>query len=956
MTHTRPTTHRPSARLFCLRAISVGVQLAMLGTPVWSQFFFSQSANASDTPVIKRQKNPQNTTSADTLTHQPRPYSGGTDNALAGSAQDFSANLTALTQEVPTDTQVADLGIFGEQTERPTKPTPDSFSIFNTPTVARTNDNRPLVRTQKATNIRSSSKLDRLYQRPADSCQGQWHYPAVDSTLTGNGLTASANYGYYDNNRYGELAGDVQIRQGDRSLFAQKVALNLTTGQAKATGQVLFSADDNPSDDTQNAIIGMADDLNYNLNTGQAVAHDVAFAHNGLHAHGYAKGLVATDPNETVLTGTSFSTCPPDRRLWELSADNITLNKATGRGIAKHTALKIHNQTLIKLPYFNFPIDDRRSSGFLLPNVGINSPDGLEVSVPYYFNLAPNYDATLTPTVFSNKNPRLAGEFRYLTQDFGQGKLHGAILPKDRKYDDKHRGHLFFDHEWSPSTTTKEKFGNADWLNNVKLSATYRHISDSGYLSDFDSLGINNNALNLPRRLTLSYETENLTARLNAETFQKLNGNDINGRPFLDKDRPYARLPQLSVKYTLPTKSTPQTLDWLDDKVFHHLPTHFLDNLKLTGTHDVAYFKKSITDNSDSEKSGVRAYHKLEASYPMSRAWGYLHPKFSLAHLHTAYDEASLDDHNLTKKDGKYSVTVPSLSVETGLFFQKDGVPFGWLDKQSGGYQLISPRLKYLNSGYQNQDNMPNFETSVASLSYDQLLADSWFLGYDRLSDLHAITPAINYRYIDKLGQTRVEFGVAEQFFLSDIKVGLDGNPSQAITTKGKSTGLSWQASVSPYQGVWLEGAGSLKRNYSPNALMLSARYQPNATTLFNVGMVNRKADLTLGQLPLSAYTGSAIFSIKPNWQIIAQAQYDTQKSKIMDTLLGVNYEDCCLGVSIYGRAYRNDLRPNDTPHRAIMAELRLSGLTSKGQLNRLLSEKILGFDNIDKTWRGTPK
>lgn len=901
--------HPLSIHKFCVRVVSLGVQLAIVTN--------IGAAWANNAQPIKRTPHP-------TVNQHP-----------------FLGNFPSEPAKQPfiNDPSVDSFSIFGTHypstdTSSLTKDASTDISSYHSSVANQT----PIARqpANPISELHNKRTLSSLYQRQKNSCQGVWHYPKIANH--GNGLTARADYGYYDNDTYGELLGNVEISQADNTLFANQVRFNPTTGQVNAGGNVLFNGDDGNND-----MIGMAQKLEYNLHTKRATALDVAFASNRLHAHGHAGKLTNTDPNRTILTHTSFSTCPPDRRHWEILSDEITLDQTTGRGIAKHTTLKIRNKTVAKLPYFNFPIDDRRSSGFLLPNVGINSKDGLEVSLPYYFNLAPNYDATVTPTIFGNKNPRVAGEFRYLTHHYGQGKLQGAILPSDRKYDNKTRGHLFFDHFWQATDATKAQLGLDNTphpIDNLTLSATYRHISDGDYLTDFDKLGVANNALNLPRRIELTYATPNTSANLKVETFQKLNGNDENGQPFLDKNRPYARLPQLSVSYQMPAQT-----------IAKHTPSWVNANtLSITGTHDLAYFKRSIKDNSDSEKSGVRLYNDISASYPMTASWGYIHPKVSLSHLLSAYDEDSLDDQNLSKQDGLYAVFVPTFSVDTGLHFYKKGTPFGWANKTAGGYQLISPRLKYRYSPHQDQQAIPNFDTSLASLSYDQLLADSWFLGYDRLPDLHTITPALNYRYIDNTGQTLVEFGVAEQFFLDDVKVSLDNvSPANSGVKKGAGTGISWQASVSPMPNLWLNGAGSLTKNYRFNTLLFSARYQPNERTLLNVGMVNRKA---FGQLPLTAYTGSAIFSINPQWQVVAQAQYDAKHQKFLDTLVGVNYEDCCVGISLYGREFRNDLRPSDPPNRAVMAELRLSGLTGKGQLNRLLSDKIFGFDNIADSWR----
>lgn len=1008
-------TKSPTAtsRLFCMRALSLGVQIAMIGTG------FGTIAHANDAPIIKRTRHathppttPQTieqshtnhyTNGTDNLTmmsvsqkfttltnndsHEP-PFitkhntSTNTDENLPFAAVNFDAIKQRMT-EYPNHTQT-NLTDTAHQAQSITKKTTNHYdnplSVLTTPpTTDLENHPKTITSNPSSTepilyrqtpydgihfNPQSHLSLNSLYKRPKNSCQGVWHYPSVTNPSPNGGLSASADYGYYDNEQYGELFGDVQILQNDKSIFANKVQLNTHTGQATATGQVLFNSGNakdgklpvgaRPLTNQQklqenlafsNDLIGMAQKLDYNLNTGQATAYDVAFASNNLHAHGYAKGLNATNPNQTILTKTSFSACPPDRRHWELSADEIILNKETGRGIAKNTALKIRNKTIIKLPYFNFPIDDKRASGFLLPKGGINSQDGVEVSLPYYFNLAPNYDATITPTIYSNKNPRVTGEFRYLTKNYGSGIVEGAVLPNDRQYGNKNRGHLFYNHLWQINNQQKQQLGinGAHWLDDVTLTGTYHYISDNQYLSDFDNLGLTNNALNLPRRIQLTYDKNNIHATFKAETFQKLEGFDENGNPLLDKDRPYSRLPQLSINYQLPQSLT--------QKYLANLSPNLAKNTIVTGTHDFGYFKKRIEDNSDTEKSGFRAYNQFTMSYPLTRSWGFVIPKIALSHLYMAYDEDSITTQNLPKTEGSYAVFSPNLSIDSGLHFQKNGVPFGWLDKESGGYQLLSPRLKYQYNAYQDQSKMPNFETSTASLSYDQLLSDGWFLGYDRLSDLHAITPALNYRYIDKTGQTRLEMGIAEQFFLSNMKVGLN-NSSSVLAHKGESSGLSWKASIMPYQSVWIDGAGSFKRDYTPNATMVSARYQPNDGTLFNIGVISRKADVRLGQLPLSAYTGAGVFRINNHWQVVGQAQYDTHKSRLMDTLLGINYEDCCVGISIYGRQYYNDLRPNEKPNRAIMAELRLNGLTGKGQLNRLLSEKILGFDNIAETWR----
>lgn len=784
----------------------------------------------------------------------------------------------------------------------------------------------------------------------APRCEGQWVYPdrnpnyqrAINEANRDanaplndqDSIYAESDYGYYDNVDYAELSGNVIIDQGEQHIEAQKVVLDLSSGVAAAQGQVMFTdqaignapnrgtATERPAATvndkvSQGGLIGVADSLNYNTETGQSTAKDVAFASVELQAHGYAKRL--NRPNETQyeLDEVMFSTCPPTNRKWQFDAKSIDLDTETGRGEAYNTTFKIADVPVFYLPYFNFPIDNRRSSGFLLPSASVGSKSGLEVDVPYYFNLAPNYDATLNTRVYTNRNPMLSGEFRYLTENYGEGILNGSYLPNDKEYDGEDRSSLFYDHYWSSNSIPR-----------LSGDAKYSYVSDADYLNDFDTLGLSDNTLNLPRRARLNYYNDYINGELKVETYQTLDAFTNTGERLEDKDKPYSRLPQLSLNYRLP----------------------WSDNINFTGVHDSAYFKKSIDDGSEAEKSGVRVYNKLSAAYPIEAAWGYINPKLSLQHLYTSYDQDSLDANNLDEDDGSQSVFVPQASIDAGLNFYQSGSPFGAFDDTMGGYQLLSPRLKYTYSPFEDQNDIPNFNTRIASINYQQLFSDSWFLGYDRLQDLHAITPGINYRYIDATGVTRFDGSIAEQFYYGDGRVTLE---DQTPVFDTDSSGMVWNTSTQPYNNVWVDVSGALNSSYDLNYITTELRYQPSSNSLFNVGFIKRQEDENTNQLPISALTASAIFPINSNWRVLAQGQYDYRRNQTLDALVGIDYEDCCIGFAVYGRRYYNDLNINDKPNQAIMAEIRLNGLGSdSGRLTRLLADKVLGFEPTQTAWK----
>ena len=739
-------------------------------------------------------------------------------------------------------------------------------------TVANPNSNpnllSPLTPDSQPSGAQANTQSKAGSRKKDAMCHGNWVYPtstiyqqqalAAAATNQPNSsfpIYASADYGYYDNENYAELSGDVQINQGRQQISADKVVVNVQDGIAAAQGNVLLvdaaqslqSTDGNPrvslKDSPKGGLITVADELAYQTDSSKATAKDVAFASVPLQAYGYAKRLNKVDESRVEIDDVMFTTCAPDNPTWQINAKNIDINTDTGRGEAYNATLKVKNTPVLYLPYFNFPIDDRRTSGFLLPRGGFSTEGSFNVQLPYYFNLAPNYDATVTPTIFTDRNPMLTGEFRYLTEKFGYGSLTGSYLPNDKQYDDEDRKRFYYNHHWQSKD-----------IPNLSIDALYQYVSDPKFLNDFETLGDETVQLNLPRRIQANYYNDYLTALAKIETFQTLDRNLTNSEKILDKDKPYDRLPQLSVKYRVP---------WV---------TQF----DLTGISDFAYFKRPIDDGSAPEQSGGRLYNKLTAAYPMMRTWGYVTPSISLQHLYTQFDQESADANGLDENSKSQSIFVPQFSIDSGLNFFKAGTPFGKFDDSLGGYQLLSPRLKYVYSPYKDQTDVPNFNTRLASLNFSQLYEDSWFLGYDRLPDNNHLTPSLNYRYIDGNGLTRLDASVGKQIYLSDIRVHLD-NTDDGL--KIDNTGTVFQVSTQPRQDFWVDLDGSVDDNADLNYINTQFRYAPTYNSLYNLGYIKRN-ESRFGQKALSAFTGSTVLPINDNWQFLGAVQYDNEKSR----------------------------------------------------------------------------
>lgn len=802
-------------------------------------------------------------------------------------------------------------------------------------TVANPNLLNPLAPDSQQSGAQANTQSKAATRKKDAMCHGNWVYPtstiyqqqalaaaATDQPNSSFPIYASADYGYYDNENYAELSGDVQINQGRQQISADKVVVNVQDGIAAAQGNVLLvdaaqstqSTDGNPrvslKDSPKGGLITVADELAYQTDSSKATAKDVAFASVPLQAYGYAKRLNKVDESRVEIDDVMFTTCAPDNPTWQINAKNIDINTDTGRGEAYNATLKVKNTPVLYLPYFNFPIDDRRTSGFLLPRGGFSTEGSFNVQLPYYFNLAPNYDATVTPTIFTDRNPMLTGEFRYLTEKFGYGSLTGSYLPNDKQYDDEDRKRFYYNHHWQSKD-----------IPNLSIDALYQYVSDPKFLNDFETLGDETVQLNLPRRIQANYYNDYLTALAKIETFQTLDRNLTNSDKILDKDKPYDRLPQLSVKYRVP---------WV---------TQF----DLTGISDFAYFKRPIDDGSAPEQSGGRLYNKLTAAYPMTRTWGYVTPSVSLQHLYAQFDQESADANGLDENSKSQSIFVPQFSIDSGLNFFKAGTPFGKFDESLGGYQLLSPRLKYVYSPYKDQTDVPNFNTRLASLNFSQLYEDSWFLGYDRLPDNNHLTPSLNYRYIDGNGLTRLDASVGKQIYLSDIRVHLD-NTDDGL--KIDNTGTVFEVSTQPRQDFWVDLDGSVDDNADLNYINTQFRYAPTYNSLYNLGYIKRN-ESRFGQKALSAFTGSAVLPINDNWQFLGAVQYDNEKSRFSDVLAGFTYDSCCYGLSIYARRYYDELSDKDSADHAIMAEISLNGLSNKGdgRLASLMRNRVLGYD-----------
>lgn len=738
-------------------------------------------------------------------------------------------------------------------------------------------------------------------------CQGAWVTPispdikAVEASEATSVVTA--DYGHYDPNGDSILEGNVLIDQQGRQIRADKITIDKSQTFANAEGRVQMA---------QAGLLAQSDQINYNLKTQQGDLNNSYYISEEQHAHGRAEKISRTSDNIVVMNNATYSTCPPDEKpTWKIQADKITLNQETGRGETTGTKLYVKDVPVLAVPYFNFPIDDRRTTGILTPSFGFTNDGGVELAVPVYLNLAPHYDATVTPRYIADRGAMLEGEFRYLTESFGSGMLWGGYLASDDKYDGQDRKELHVLHNWQ----INDQFST---------NLDYNYASDKDYFADLNNNPNSKTDLNLRRAWELNYKNgvPGLKAQLKVEDFQTLD------KTVSDEDRPYARLPQFLLNY----------------KTGNPLGLQYEFN------NDTAYFKKDINDYTSGtsttfEPSGTRIYNDFAVRYNYRNPWSFVIPEVSIRNVNTFYDKDTVDalNQNTNSSNETQSVTVPQFTLDAGLTFEKDGKYL----------QTLTPRAFYAYAPYKNQEGHPNFDSATASINYDQLFSPRRFYGHDRLEDNNFLSLGLSYSLFDEIGLERLKTSIGQSFFFDERRVSLENETDNFDTEDHTGPVISLSSQLSQNFTI---GANSAWQSDGENAQRdLQLYYTGDQGNLYNVGYFYRK-DIPNRQNQYDQVVASFIQPIANNWRIMGHAQYDIDNNVAREYLLGVNYESCCWGISVYGRSYYNDLdNVNDegvSAKRTIMAEISLKGLGGfNNKLSSLLENRILGFNKINQSW-----
>ncbi|BAU72194.1 LPS-assembly protein LptD [Metapseudomonas furukawaii] len=739
---------------------------------------------------------------------------------------------------------------------------------------------------------------------------------------------------YEQEQQVATLAGDVVLRQGSMQVEADEANLHQAENRGELLGNVKLR-------DKGALVVG--DRAELQLDNGEAKVENAEYVLHQSHTRGSA--LYAKRQEDAIirLKDGTYTRCEPGDNAWHLKGNNIKLNPATGFGTATNVTLRVKDIPVFYTPYIYFPIDDRRQSGFLPPTIGSSSDTGFLLVTPYYFNLAPNYDATLYPRYMSKRGLLMEGEFRYLTHS-SEGQLGGAYL--NDKEDERE---LMSEYEKKRWLYHWKHTGGLD--SRLLAEVDYTDISDPYYFEDLDTdLGVDAPTY-VNQRGTLTYRGNGYTAKLNAHAYELATITDIT---------PYDRLPQITLDGALPFK--PAGLNFAYSTEF----VRFDRNLRDGQFSDIDGNLTNWNDNNIrglARANGDRAHLEPSVSLPMNWTWGFLKPQVKYAY--TQYDlDLDAQGFDLTKGgiaksafDDAPDRSVPIYSVDSGLYFDRKTQFFG-----KDYTQTLEPRLFYLYVPEEDQTDIPVFDTGESTFSYASLFRENRFSGRDRIGDANQVSLGVTNRWIESNGFERQRFSIGQAFYFEDRKVQLPG-----IDYKTRDDA---QASVSPYALEYMYRFNRDWRinstfNWDPDSHSTRSgsamfHYQPedNPNKVVNAGYRYRNDTVRYDQstgnwvvgggdfgtpgsanfiedyYKISQHDFSVIWPLVPQWSAIARWQYDYNRDRTLEAFGGFEYDSCCWKLRLINRYWVDydefDQTPdttNNSGDRGIFLQIVLKGL-----------------------------
>jgi LPS-assembly protein len=668
------------------------------------------------------------------------------------------------------------------------------------------------------------------------------------------------------------IEGNAELRRPGLTLQADRMTYDEATDLAAAQGSVRVNSRGNLYSGPEGAI-------RVQSMRGFVLQPTYRLLANG--GYGQGERIDFIDPDRATLSNADYTTCRPQKPGqtpdWILRARRLDIDQELGEGHAEGATLEFKGMPLIPIPSMSFPLTERRQSGWLPPTIGLDNTSGLNLAVPYYWNIAPNRDATLIPQVMSKRGVDLGGQFRYLESNYS-GIVEANLLPSDQL---RHRTRWgFFDRHNGTFDT------GIDGVGPLGLNLNLNRVSDDNYWLDFPRRGLSLTTRLLANDASLSWTRGDFAVQARTLKWQVLTD------PLSPILPPYDRSPELSGRWA--HRNGWGGLDYAVETDY----TRFQGLPLLTG-----------------QPNAQREYVQAQLARPFAQPWGFFTPA---AQVH-----ASRYSFSAPLADGSSSLgrTIPTLSLDSGLIFEREASYFGRAFRQT-----LEPRLKYVYTPYRNQSLIPNYDTGPYDFNFATIWADNAFVGHDRIADNNLLTAGLTSRLLDPAtGAEAVRLGIAQRYRFAAQQVTLPGG---APSGKGVSD-MMLGASIN-WDRQW--GLDSVLQ-YDPNKnqstrTTLGGRYSPGEYRTLSAAY-RRERDLNTRQFDISGQWPLDDWGQGPRrWYGVGRLNYDMVSRKPVDAVLGVEYDaGCWIGRFVFSKLQTG----TGTANKSIMFQLEFIGFSRVG-------------------------
>ena len=743
------------------------------------------------------------------------------------------------------------------------------------------------------------------------------------------------------------LNGRVKVSQDARSVTSDSVTYDPATGRVAVKGRVEFS-------DPKLRVSSIAG--RYDID-GAANFDQANFQLMDRNGRGFAKDIDVLPDGKVKLAQVRYTSCPVGNEDWMLQASSISLDTTVQEGVARNVTMRFKDVPIFYTPYISFPLGDERKSGLLFPSFGHSGSNGYELEIPYYFNLAPNYDLTLTPGLLSARGVQVAEQFRFLTAN-SHGQFDATFLPNDSQ---------------TRSDRSYFRFTDiTDFKRGLRFDTDIANVSDSSYFENFAVGSDQTSVTFLERRADVLYYDDAWRIRGELQNFQTIDttvpttcAGGVALPPGVCDERPYSRVPRIQANALWPILNS---------------------GIELSLDSEAVNFLREVGP------TGVRLNVAPEVHWSI-RGPGYF---FEPA---VGYDFTQYDLKNAAALGiGAPSTPtrrLPFARVDAGLVFTRDAGSHGQRT------QTLEPRVVYSYVPYRNQDELPIFDTGLPDLNLTELFRTNRYVGEDRIGDANQVALALTTRLFDTVSGTQFLSATVGQIrYFSIPRVGLPDTlslqasgltlvtnpgvnplalPGQAlVNSRGQIlmtipgqyvSGLPSQAfgtlvagravELFPASDIVADVSVTAYKHFSFNFDYLwnpytsqtdksevSIQYRPDPTRVVNLGYRFQQNVLSQGVI-LKQWDGSVAWPIAAHWNTVGRWVYSLQDRKTIEQVAGFEYKSCCYRVQLVQRRYiTNRLGGLDT---SIALQLELTGLSSVGKrADSFLEQSIRGYSTRD--------